>query len=376
MVMSSKNEEWLSGARARFETEGFVVTPPLFEPETLVDVGREIERLWAIRRRRDDALPDGTKRAFTRVRPELQRLHLESEVLATFCRHPKLAALAGALLGPDVDLLWNQGYTKAPGGDAHTAIPWHQDGYYAEIRGAIVNCWVAITHATVENGALWRAGGARPIAPHTWDLPTLFFRCEVDERDAVPVELAPGQAFAFGPTVTHRSGPNRSSDARVGYSISFAVAGARLAANGEPFGNRVPLLRAGHRVDVVMERLATSRAGGDERALGEAVLGDIEERMKARAPEVRALFARYAAALEAGSEATARALLGQLLALLPGDEEVSGDLLSARTRVDQLLDEVRSLGGHDRDAARRLLGRALELDPESEAVHAALRAFR
>jgi ectoine hydroxylase-related dioxygenase (phytanoyl-CoA dioxygenase family) len=370
------DEEWLSEARERFLEGGFVVTPSLFDAATLGAVGREIERTWTARRERDDARPDVTKRLFTRVRPELQRLHLESDALASFCRHPALVALAGALLGPDVDLSWNQGYTKAPGGDAHTAIPWHQDGHYAEIRGAMFNCWVAITEATVENGALWRSGGARPVLPHTWDLATLFFKCEIDEREAVPVELAPGQAFVFGPSVVHRSGPNLTGATRVGYSISFAVADARLAANGEAFGNRVPVLRGGRRVDELMERLATGVSPPDERVRAESVLVEIEARMSNRAPEVRALFAGYGEALSNGERDAAAARLGRMLALLPGDEEVSGDLLSARTRVDQLLEEASSLRGQDSHGARRLLERALQLDPTNEAVRASLRRLR
>jgi ectoine hydroxylase-related dioxygenase (phytanoyl-CoA dioxygenase family) len=211
-----------ANAARDFEDRGFFITEPLFDEQTLRAVRGEIERLWQVRlrgRSRDDVFPH--------VRPELQRLHLESDVLAAFCRSDPFVDVARALLGPDADLVWNQAYAKAlDDRSGVTAIPWHQDAYYGELDARSYNCWVAITRTTVENGTVFRAPVpmGNVLLPHVWDKELLFFRCDVDERDSVPVVLEPGQAFVFQPRVPHRSGRNLSGEVRIAYSVAFADA--------------------------------------------------------------------------------------------------------------------------------------------------------
>ena len=67
------------------DEQGFFVTDPLFDAATLREVRAEIERLWDEQRRQGS----GTSRRqlITRLRPELQRLHRASHVLASFCAH-------------------------------------------------------------------------------------------------------------------------------------------------------------------------------------------------------------------------------------------------------------------------------------------------
>jgi ectoine hydroxylase-related dioxygenase (phytanoyl-CoA dioxygenase family) len=354
------------------------VTPPLFDAATLANVKNEIERVWA---ERNAALAAATGRGasakadYSRARPELPRLHFDSPVLAAFCRSPQLAVLARGLLGPDADLWWNQAYTKSRGGDARTSIPWHQDAWYAEVDGKTYNCWIAITRATLANGTLVHAPrpmieGAPGLLPHVWDEPSLFYRCEVDESTAVPLELEPGQAFLFSTDIPHRSGPNVSDDVRVSYSISFATSSTRLRANREAFGDRVPVLRGGLPIDDVMADYATHQ--GDPTHAGAAVLAAILERAPERADEIRAAMRAFAAARGEGSAADASTHLGHLLAILPDSEEAFGDLLRARARVDQLHREVLALRGTDARAERLLLERVLQLDPDDAVARGAL----
>ncbi len=349
-----------------FHAHGFCVTPPLFDAGTLAGVHREIERIW--RDRNGPVAGAGARGALSendalRVRPELQRLHLDSPVLAAFCCHPRLAALARALIGGDADLSWNQAYAKAPGGDARTEIPWHQDGWYAEVDGATYNCWIAVTRTTVANGTIRRAPRPEGAAmlPHKWDDRLLFYGCAIDEGTAVDVALEPGQAFVFTGRIPHASGVNASGEARVAYSLSFSAAGARLRANGERFGDRVAVLREGRPIGEVMEEHV--RDPDDEARPGARVVAEILARAPARAGETRALLHAYDGALREGDQPRADGLLGQMLAVLPEDREVLGDQVRARTRVDQLQRELAKIRGRDAPAERLLLERVLEIDP-------------
>jgi ectoine hydroxylase-related dioxygenase (phytanoyl-CoA dioxygenase family) len=351
-------------AACDFEEQGFFITEPLFDESLLRDVRREIERAWELRRRRAEGA--GHVDVFAEVRPELQRLHHQSDVLAAFCQHAAFVEVARALLGPGADLLWNQSYLKAPDRAGVTAIPWHQDAYYAEIDARAYNCWVAVTRTTVENGTLVRAelppGGA--LLPHVWDKKLLFFRCEMDERRAVPVVLEPGQAFVYHGRVPHRSGVNVSAEVRIAYSVAFTTPAARLSANGEAFGDRLPLLRGGERADALVAEYATAEPPRDHLP-GARVIEEIEARAPAKVSELRELLRRY-------RTERSEALLGRVLALLPDDEEVRGDKVRARTRPEQLFDELQRVRGSDPRAARLLLQRILELEPGNALASAEL----
>jgi phytanoyl-CoA hydroxylase len=351
-MTSTSTHPITEGTVRHFREHGFVITGPLFDAGTLGAVRREIERLWQQRIGRG-----ASRDHFLEVRPELPRLHRESAVLAAFCRAPAFSALAAALIGPDADVMWNQSYVKGPDRGGLTVIPWHQDGYYAEIDAMAYNCWVAITPMTVENGTVYRARVPPDsgLVPHTWDDALLFYRCEVDEALAVPVLLEPGQAFVYHGRIPHRSGPNLSRESRIAYGVSFTSAHARLRSNGQGFGDRVPLLRDGSSAfDALAAYVGATRLAPDHP--GARIVTEIAARAPGKLAELQALLARYRA------ERT-DALLDRALALLPDDREVHGDFAGARARTDQLWAELATIRRVDPAGARVLLARILELDP-------------
>jgi ectoine hydroxylase-related dioxygenase (phytanoyl-CoA dioxygenase family) len=350
----------------RFAEHGFLITPPLFDDTALAAVCGEIERLWQQRAGRGPA-----KDHFAVVRPELPRLHHESPTLAAFCRHPAFCDLARTLIGPDADVMWNQSYVKAPDrGAGLTAIPWHQDGYYAEIDSPAYNCWVAITPMTVENGTVSRAAvpAETSLLPHVWDDKLLFYRCEVDEELAEPVVLEPGQAFVYHGRIPHKSGPNLSRAARIAYGVSFTSASARLKTNGQPFGDRVPLLRGGESAFDQLAAYAVDASPAPEHG-GARIVDEIEARAPEKARELHALLTRYRTERSA-------ALLDRALGLLPDDPEVHGDRAGARARTDQLWTELRTIQGADPGGAQVLLRRILELDPRDRRAAEELERLR
>ena len=222
----------------------------------------------------------------------------------------------------------------------------------------------------MENGTPWRAPKPEGLLHHVWDEPLLFYRCDVDESLAAPVELRRGQAFVFTGGLPHRSGINVSGASRVAYSISFTSSAARLRANGEPFGDRVPLLRGGASVrDVVMDY---ARAAASNEHLGARVVAEIAERAPRRASQLHALLDAARAAAAARDDGALDAVVGDLLAVLPDSQEVLGDLVRSRARVDQLLREIASVGGNTSELGISLLERVLELEPDNPIARAAL----
>jgi non-haem Fe2+, alpha-ketoglutarate-dependent halogenase len=133
------------------------------------------------------------------------------------------------ILGPDI-LAWGCSLFLK---EARTEnfISWHQDLTYWGLDDAQeVTAWIALSPATVESGCMRYVPGShtQPIVPHrdTFDDDNLLTRgqeiaVDVDEDNAVPVILKPGQMSIHHGHMFHASGANSSDDRRIGLAIQF-----------------------------------------------------------------------------------------------------------------------------------------------------------
>jgi ectoine hydroxylase-related dioxygenase (phytanoyl-CoA dioxygenase family) len=257
---------YLEGLAREARENGYFVTPALFTSDEVAALRSEILRLW----NDDRACRDEPLRA---VRPTLQHLHLRSPLIASLCHHPALAELVGAVVGPEVDMVFVQAFVKAPGGDARGRIPWHQDASFAELDQFGVNCWVALTKTNTASGALCVAP-PRPLRPHHFNNELYFPEMLEPVDDGVEVHLDPGQVVAFTPYVPHSSGPNLSDSERIGVSMGYVPPWVKLC-NGTPiFGARVAVVRRGWHVAELLRR----HVGGEVIAEAAGVLEDLAGR--------------------------------------------------------------------------------------------------
>ena len=82
-------------------------------------------------------------------------------VLARSRRHPLFTDLCADLVGPDVNLYWDQAVYKKP--EKPRRFPWHQDNGYTFVEPQqYLTCWVALTDATVDNGCPQVVPGPAP----------------------------------------------------------------------------------------------------------------------------------------------------------------------------------------------------------------------
>jgi phytanoyl-CoA hydroxylase len=133
-----------------------------------------------------------------------------------------------ALFGRD-DVLLSQSHhncimTKHPGFSSATL--WHQDiRYWSFDRPELISVWLALGQETVRNGALKVIPGSHKLALDRGRLDgALFLRPELDDnkaliRQAVPVELEPGDVLFFHCRVFHAAGMNLSD--RIKHSVVF-----------------------------------------------------------------------------------------------------------------------------------------------------------
>jgi len=157
------------------------------------------------------------------------KAHLLFPFLADLIRHPAILDPVEDLLGPDI-LCWNTNFFIKEA-ETPSFVSWHQDSTYWGLSSPdVCTAWVALTPSTPENGAMAviPQSHTRDQIPHrdTFDRHNLLTRgqevaVEVDETDAVPLLLRPGEMSLHHVRLVHGSPPNPSSDRRIGFAIRY-----------------------------------------------------------------------------------------------------------------------------------------------------------
>ncbi len=225
----------LDAAQVRhFDAEGYVVVRDLLDADTVAGALAEIDRFEAesdafLQRMDDGRLSIAETGAIT------FSVHLaaKSEVLRSLTRHPTVVGICADLVGPDVNLYWDQAVYKKP--EKPRRFPWHQDNGYAYVEPQqYLTIWLALTDATVDNGCPWVVPGLHRAGTllHTYVDP-LGFECLSDPEGAVAAEVPAGEAVVFSSLTPHLTGPNTTGAVRKAYILQYAPAGAEVL-RGDP----------------------------------------------------------------------------------------------------------------------------------------------
>jgi ectoine hydroxylase-related dioxygenase (phytanoyl-CoA dioxygenase family) len=227
-----------------FDTDGFVVVRQVFTPDEVAAVravidGFEAEAEAALLELDDDRLFIAEAGAIT-FSPHLVT---RSPELAAFARHRAFAALAADLVGPDVDLYWDQAVYKKP--EKPRRFPWHQDNGYAFVEPQqYLTCWVPLTDARLDNGCPQVAPGLHRLGTlaHRYVDP-LGYECFPEPPVEVAVaEAAVGDVIVFSSLTPHLTGPNLTDEVRKAYILQYSPVGAEVLEGdplaGAPTGRR------------------------------------------------------------------------------------------------------------------------------------------
>src|SRR5262249_53393985 len=115
-------------------------------------------------------------------------------------------------------------------------VSWHQDAtYWGLNKPDVTTLWLAITPANKMNGCMkFVAGTHTKQVAHTdtFNKANLLTRgqelaVDVDETQAIYVELKPGQASLHHVLLFHGSAPNKSEDRRIGLAIRYVPTDVR-----------------------------------------------------------------------------------------------------------------------------------------------------
>jgi non-heme Fe2+,alpha-ketoglutarate-dependent halogenase len=157
------------------------------------------------------------------------KAHLLFPFLAELIRHPAILDAVEDLLGPDL-LCWNTNFFIKEA-ETPSFVSWHQDSTYWGLSAPdVCTAWVALTLSNLDNGAMAVIPKSHTIDqfPHrdTFDRHNLLTRgqevaVEVDEKEAMPLVLLPGEMSLHHVRLVHGSPPNPSPDRRIGFAIRY-----------------------------------------------------------------------------------------------------------------------------------------------------------
>lgn len=228
----------------QFNRLGFFVMEDLIDPDTIAAATDEIDAIEAemeagLRSIEGERLMIAEAGAITFSPHLVARSNLLRQVAAD----PRIAAVCVDLVGPDVNLYWDQAVYKKP--EKPRRFPWHQDNGYTFIEPQqYLTVWLALNDATVDNGCPWVAPGVhlRGTLAHSYVDP-LGFECFERFEAAEPAPVPAGGAVVFSSLTPHLTGPNTTDGDRKAYILQYAPDEAELLtgdpAAGSPTG-RVP----------------------------------------------------------------------------------------------------------------------------------------
>jgi non-haem Fe2+, alpha-ketoglutarate-dependent halogenase len=201
---------------AQYHSAGFLFPLDAFSPE---EAGEFRDRLEDFERR--DGRQFGKGHNF--------KPHLLFPWVDALVRDPAVLDAVEDIIGPDIRLFHFTIWPKSPGDPAF--VSWHQDATYFGLDPAVhITAWVALTDVPVESGAVEVVPGShrRGQLHHGQfaDDANLLSRgqtltADFDRHDTVFMTLRPGQMSLHHTHLIHRSGPNLSSDRRIGFGISY-----------------------------------------------------------------------------------------------------------------------------------------------------------
>lgn len=165
--------------------------------------------------------------------PMAGKLRHKSHLLFTWLndliRHPRILDAVEDIIGPDI-LCWGSSFfIKEPRNPGF--VSWHQDSTYWGLDPAdVVTAWVAFTDSDAANGAM-------RVIPATHKMEQIAHRdtfrpenllsrgqeimVDVDDAQAVMLELQAGEMSLHHVRLIHGSDPNPSDRRRVGFAIRY-----------------------------------------------------------------------------------------------------------------------------------------------------------
>ena len=156
----------------------------------------------------------------------------------------RLVDIAAQFLGSNVAMFAAHYIAKKP--DIGQAVQWHQDGSYWPLEPMdVTTLWVAGTGSTVANGCMRVLPGTHTkrllkrsemvdLDPDKYVLNVGIHPDQIDDADAVDIELEAGDISIHHPNIIHGSNANTSDQWRVGLTLRYIPTSTRVTTDRYP----------------------------------------------------------------------------------------------------------------------------------------------
>lgn len=172
---------------------------------------------------------------------KLDNPHHHRPFFRALAEDPVLVDLVEAVLGQGISVYFSQIFFKAPRGGGPKPV--HQDNFYfgpSDPQG-VVTAWIALDHATLENGCLYFGNGSNLGPVHAHEAPPNEpFNLQVPSDIAARQPMTPepvskgGVSFHHG-NVFHRSSDNLSDHWRRACALHYVRNHVRFAEPALPY---------------------------------------------------------------------------------------------------------------------------------------------
>lgn len=236
----STSEGRTRAARDRYDAEGYAIVERAID-DTLVAAGRRhIE--WLL-----DRYPDRKPEELT------HDLVVRDPFWVRLVTDERLLDIVESFIGADIALFASHYIAKPPG--EGQPVLWHQDGVYWPIspKTDVITVWLALDQTRPANGCMQVIPGSHTLAlqeiRENTEIENVLdseIDMDINESDAIPIELEPGDISLHHPNILHGSENNRSYTWRRGLTIRYIPATtsiteedweSALMLRGEPAGD-------------------------------------------------------------------------------------------------------------------------------------------
>jgi chlorinating enzyme len=200
----------------QYERDGVLFPIPVLSPAEVAAYRSNLEEL--------ETLQGGTIK-------RLDHAHLFFQWAHRLATHNQVVNAVESILGDDILIDATLMLCKYPNDPSY--VPWHQDSVYSNWHlSPTTSAWIALTASTPQNGCMRAIVGShrRGVLGHEVvpDQNNLLRRgeriaIEVDERNAVDLELCPGEMSLHHANIIHSSNPNRTGSKRIGFIVRFVT---------------------------------------------------------------------------------------------------------------------------------------------------------